>query len=281
LIKKIAILCILSVLYVLVLIPFTSDLKNRPIEAKLGYLPEASIIRITTGEYRNLMADIAIMKVLFYFGTLNDVYSSNVIMVKPDYFNMFKIMEIAALLDPYNMDVYYFSQAAFTWEIGHAADVNKLLEYGMKYRTWDYQLPFYAGFNAAYFMKDYKKAAMYMKKAAELSGNQLFIQLASRYFYEAGRSDIGIAFLETMSREAKDMKLKKIYETRRDAMLAVKTITEAIQEYKKKFGSLPNDLKQLVSTGFIREIPSDPYGGIFYIDQDGMVRSTSKFVFTK
>lgn len=281
LIRKISILSFLIFSYILVMVPFTRCLKNMPVDVKLGYLPEAGILKITTGEYRNLVADLAVMRVLFYFGALCDINRNNVILVKPEYFNMYKTMETTVLLDPYNMDAYYFSQSAFTWEIGHAADVNKMLEYGMKHRTWDYQLPFYAGFNAAYFLKDYKKAAMYMKKAAELSGNQLFINLAGRYFYEAGQNDLGIVFLETMARGAKDAKLRKIYDTRRDALLAVETISVALHKYKASKGRIPANINQLVSSGFLTKLPKDPYGGVFYLDPAGIVRSTSKFSIKK
>lgn len=259
-------------------VPFTDYLKNRPVEVKLGYLPDAGILKITSGEYRYLVADLAVLRVLFYYGTLFDP-GKNAVQGKPEFFNMFKTMETALFLDPYNMDAYYFSQAAFTWEIGHAADVNKMLEYGMKYRTWDYWLPFYAGFNAAYFLKDYTKAATYMKKAAEISGDQLFTTLAGRYFYEAGETDLGIAFLDTMIKSAKEERLRKIYETRRDALLAVRSISGAVKRYKTARGRLPADLKLLVSTGIMAKMPKDPYGGKFYLDSDGTVRSTSKFAF--
>jgi len=34
-----------------------------------------------------------------------------------------------------------------------------------------------------------------------------------------------------------------------------------------------------VIEGYLASIPSDPYGGVFYITSDGQVESTSKFVF--
>jgi tetratricopeptide (TPR) repeat protein len=264
------------VAYLLLIVPFSNYLTNRPVAIKLGSFPDASIIKFAAADQIYLVANYAVTRVLFYFGTLVELDKRKV-KVKPEHFNMFKTMETVVKLDPYNMDAYYFTQAAFTWELGRAKDVNKILAYGMKYRTWDSQLPFYAGFNAAYFLKDYKSAAIYFKRAAELSGNDLYTNLSARYFYEAGETELGIAFLETMTTGAKDPKVKKVYEDRIVALDGVRTLENAVQAFKKSKGFSPDSVDALVSAGFIDSIPVDPYGGRFYIDLDGRVRSSSKF----
>ena len=269
---------ILLISYLAVITPFTAYLKDRPVAVKLGYLPDADVIKIISGDHRTLIAEYAVVKVLFYFGTLTEKAQSS-IRLQPEYYNMFKTLETAVQLDPYNMDSYYFAQAAFTWEVGRARDVNRLLEYGMKYRTWDWYLPFYAGFNAAYFLKDYAGAASHMKKAAELSGEPLFTNLAARYFYEAGREELGIMFLQTMEKGAKDEKIRKVYALRKQALLAVESLNQAVHQFKMRKNRSPVNLAELVSSGIIRSIPEDPYGGLFYLDHKGSVRSTSKFAF--
>lgn len=271
-------LIVLLCAYVALLFPFTMYLKNRPLLVKLGYMPEARVLRLVLGDYRNILAESAVVKVLFYFGTLTDPYRTNVI-VTPEYGNMFKTMEQAVRLDPYNMDAYYFTQAAFTWELGHAADVNKMLDYGMKYRTWDYQLPFYAGFNAAYFLHDYASAAGYLKKAAELSGNPLFTTLAARYFYEAGQSRLGLVFLDAMEKGATDKKVKCVYQLRKKALLAVNYLEDSVGRFRETFKRLPVDLDELIARKVITAIPPDPYGGSFFLDPGGKVLTTSKFTF--
>lgn len=264
--------------YGVILFPFVSYLKDRPVAVKLGYLPEAEVIKMVAGDQRYLLAEYCVVKVLFYFGTIIDK-QKNVITVKPEYFNMFKTLEAAVKLDPYNMDAYYFTQAAFTWEVGRAKDVNRLLAYGMKYRTWDWTLPFYAAFNSAYFLKDYADAARYMQRAADISGNPLLTNLAARYFYESGRNDLGILFLETMEKGAKDKKLKRVYSLRKQALAAAQSLSAAVNSFKAISGRAPVNLQEMISAGVIASIPDDPYGGKFYLDENGMVRSTSKFAF--
>lgn len=262
--------------YLAVVIPLSAHLENRPIVVKLGYTPAAEVLKMVGGDHRCTLAESAVLKVLFYFGTLAGHWRENVV-IQPEYYNMFKTLETAIKLDPYNMDAYYFAQAAFTWEIGRARDVNALLDQGMKYRTWDWYLPFYAGFNSAYFLKDYARAGDYMRKAAELSGDPLFTNLAARYFYEAGRSDFGLHFLDNMIARARDPKVRAIYEMRREALLAVREIETALQRFRAGFGRPPRDITELRTSGVLMSLPKDPYGGQFYLDPQGAVRSTSKF----
>jgi hypothetical protein len=268
--------------YSAVIVPFTTYLYQRPIQIKLGYTPDAKAIKYVTADQRYLVADWAILKVIFYFGELIEkAKGRELFQSTPDYLGMFKTLQTALRVEPYNKDAYYFAQAAFTWELGRFREVNNMLDYGMKYRTWDYQLPFFAGFNSAYFIKDYAKAAEYMKKAAIISNNELFSNLAARYFYEAGTTDLGIAFIESMIRTAKDDKERKLYQTRRDALLAIQQLNLAVERYRQRFGTMPGSINDVVSRGILRNLPIDPYGGSFYLDEKGIVRSTSKLAFIK
>ncbi len=251
-------------------------LKDRPVEVKLGYLPHPKVLQVLVADQAPLVADLAILRVLFYFGTIIEKWQTNVI-VRPEYYNMYKTLQAAIQLDPYNEDTYYFAQAAFNWELGRARDVNFLLEYGMKYRTWDYWLPFYAGFNYAYFLKDYEQAAHYMQRAAEISGNPLYGKLAARYFYESDQTSLGLAFLDTMIEATRDKAVKRTYEIRKEALIAVTSLEKALSAYRAEKQLLPEELQDLVQAGYIDEIPDDPYGGTFYIDPSGKIRTTSKF----
>jgi len=267
----------LLLVYAMLLVPFSSYMKNRPVALKLGYLPEAEVLRVLAADQRYLLAQMAVDRVLFYYGSLfMQERGDKRVQTVPEYLNMFATLQKALKLDPYNQDAYYFAQAAFTWELGRIKEVNNLLEYGMKYRTWDAQLPFYAGFNAAYFQKDYPKASLFMQRAAQISRNPLYTTLAARYFYEAGQSALGIAFLAGMEKGAKDVKIKTIYRLRREALQATLQISQAVSTYLSAYHHPPPGLAALVSSGFLKAIPPDPYGGRFYLDKDGKVRSTSK-----
>lgn len=262
------------------MVPFAGYMNHRPVAIKLGYMPEARILKLTAGDFKQLLAHHAVVRVLFYFGSLLESSERNV-PIKPDFFRMFTTLQQAIRLDPYNMDAYYFTQAAFTWELRKIKEVNDMLDYGMKYRTWDADLPFYAAFNCAYFQKDYAKASGYMKLAAERSNYPLFTNLAARYFYEAGQTATGLAFLEQMEKNALDPKIKKIYRIRREALQETQRVEQALRDYRVQHGRLPSSIEQLKDGGYLDKLPVDPYGGRFYLAPDGSVRSTSKFAFAR
>jgi tetratricopeptide (TPR) repeat protein len=267
---------VLVAAYALLIQPFTQYLQSRPVEVKLGYLPHPQVLKAASGEHRSMVSALAVVRVLFYFGTIIEKLQENVI-IRPEFFNMFKTLQGAVYLDPYNMDAYYFAQAVYTWELGRVDEVNHLLEQGMAHRTWDPWIPFYLGFNYAYFLKDYSKAAIYMQRAAEISGNPLYANLAARYFYESEQPDLGLAFLETMILTAKKKTVRQTYEMRRDSLLAVMEIESALEAYRNRFGIFPSDLSRLVQAGLLPNLPADPYGGTFYLDEHGKVRTTSQF----
>jgi len=262
--------------YLAVIIPFSTSLTDRPVVVKLGTLPDAELLQIVAGDQRYLMAQYAVVKVLFYYGTLVETFNQKV-PLQPEYPAMFRTLQTSSRLDPWNADAYYFAQAAFTWELNKIDEVNEMLEYGMEHRTWDYQLPFFAGFNSAYFRKDYAAAALYFKKAAELSGNQLLANLSSRYFYESGQNKLGLDFIEYMQGHTTDRKLIEVYELRKRALIGVITIQGAIDRYSRSFGKAPSRISDLTAAGVLAKVPADPYGGTFYLDEKGAVRSTSKF----
>ena len=261
--------------YGLLLAPFAGHMATRPTVVRLGYTPHPQLLKLTTADHGLLVAEAAVVKILFYYGTVIEKSLKNVI-IRPEYLNMYRTVVTATQLDPYNQDAYYFAQAAFTWELGRVVEVNELLEESARWRAWDPWPPFYVGFNNAYFLKDYVKASQYMQLAAERSNNPLFAKLAARYFYESEQTDLGLTFLEAMIAQAKDKAVKHTYQVRRDALLAIAEIEEAIAAFRLRHGQSPAELKDLIANGFLGKVPVDPYGGTFYLDSQGRVRSTSK-----
>jgi len=177
------------------------------------------------------------------------------------------------------MDAYYFAQATLVWDAKQVKLANDLLEYGMGYRTWDYSLPFYVGFNSAYFLKDYAKAAEYYKRAGELSGSELFMNLTGRYLYESGNSKMAIDYLTVMEKGASIPAIKKTFQIRLQAIKEGYRIELARDRFLQEMGRLPFSVEELLNKGFLADKPVDPYGGNFYLEPDGSVRSTSKFAF--
>lgn len=279
--KKIyLIFTVFLVVFVLFFPKFSQNMGQRSGLEKLGYTPQGELYKAVLGEFRWFMGDYLTFKsIIYYGGKINELRQRKYKEV--EFYNLYRTIETSIILNPYHEDSYYFAQAAFTWDIGRIKEVNALLKYVMKYRTWDYRVPFFLGFNYSYFMKDYEEAAKHFRKAAEISGSPLFTKLASRYFYEGGETELGIVFLKYMYENARKEAIKESYKLRLEALEKIKMLEDAVSEYKKRFNILPERLDQLVENGFIDKIPQDPYGGKFYIDKKGKIRTTSNLASKK
>lgn len=276
--KKLAVLFLLIILFMSLIFPFSSYLANRPFIEKIGYVPETQVLILAAADHKQFVSASLVLKVLIYFGSLFEK-AANKIHTPPDLTGMQNTIESAIKIDPYNMDAYYFAQAVMVWDLKQVKAANDLLEYGMKYRSWDWYLPYFAGFNAGYFLEDYETAAKYLKKVGELTGNELSINLAGRYMYESGQTEMAIAYLTAMEKGAQNEIIRKSFKTRLEAFKRVKLIESARDEYRMRYGKIPGSVDMLLKRGFLKEAPADPYGGVFYLDEKGRVRSTSKFAF--
>ena len=71
--------------------------------------------------------------------------------------------------------------------------------------------------------------------------------------------------------------MKRTYELRRDALGATLIIENALEEYQQKYAAPAKTLDLLLEHQILPELPVDPYGGVFYLDEQGRVRSSSQF----
>jgi tetratricopeptide (TPR) repeat protein len=254
-------------------------MKQKPVEEKLGYVPSATLIRYLAADQKEFVAASLVMKTIMYYGGIAEKQQTNVVVAPPDYPAMSRLLHGAVQLDPYNMDAYYFAQSFLTWDVKQYKLANNLMDYGMKYRTWDWYLPFFAGFNSAYFLKDYSAAARYYQKAGELAGSDLSRLLAGRYLQESGQTGLAIAYLAAMEKGETNEALKRNYHLRLTAFREVHRIEVARDRFKEVKGMMPTTVEQLMQGGFLAPPPVDPYGGTFYLEPDGKVATTSKFAF--
>ncbi|MDR3581064.1 MAG: hypothetical protein P4L44_13980 [Oryzomonas sp.] len=265
--------------YGVLLGPFCAYMKQKPVEEKLGYVPSATLLRYLATDQKEFVAASLVMKTVMYYGGIAEKQQTNVVVAPPDLPAMSRLLHGAVKLDPYNMDAYYFAQSFLTWDAKQYKLANNLMDYGMKYRTWDWYLPFFAGFNSAYFLKDYSAAARYYQKAGELSGSDLSRLLAGRYLQESGQTGLAIAYLTVMEKGETNEAMKRNYHIRLTAFREVHRIEVARDRFKEAKGIVPTTVEQLILGGFLVPPPVDPYGGTFYLEPDGKVATTSKFAF--
>jgi hypothetical protein len=246
-VKRVFLLLVLVVLVVGASVPLTQIRDAKQAEARLGYFPPAPVIKALVADQYQFMSQVITLECLFYFGGLLEEKRQ-----VPEWQRIYQALLTSTRLDPYNMDAYYFAQAVLTWEPHMIPRLVELLEYGFAHRPWDWYLPFF------------------------LSEIKWYSTLAARYFYEGGSTALALAYLKEMIPTARNEAIKKRMITRAEAFEKILRIEKAVLAYTNRFQTEPKKIEDLVEAGLLERIPQDPYGGYFYLDKQGKVRTTSK-----
>jgi hypothetical protein len=249
--------------------------KSLPQATAASYLLPPPLARVLALEYDGLVADATMLKGMAFIGSTAERNERP--RVRPEEWRwLYELLRVTSTLDPYFQDPYYFANSFLPWDAKMASETNLLLDQGIRYRSWDYLPPYLAGFNSFYFLHDNARASEYLAEAMRRPGaSPSLASLASRLAYQANRTESAISFLEEMLQETRDPPTRKEYETRILALRAVLSLENAVQEYRQKFGAPPTGLRQLLEERVIARLPRDPYGGEFYLDADGSIKTTS------
>jgi hypothetical protein len=252
--------------------------KLLPSDTGSGLVIPSSVLKITSLEFKGIVSDLLFLKVLIFDG---GTYQRNKEprMSPEEWQWLDKELTASTDLDPYFVDPYYLANAHMTWEGGMVREANKLLEKGTQYRDWDWELPFYAGFNYFFFLHDNAKAADLLATAAKRPGpSGQLLSLAARLAYTEKKTENAIVFLETLLEKTEENRLRKQYKIRIHALRTRLLLERGVSSYKIKFGKYPSVLQDLVATGIITDIPRDPYGGNFSMGPQGQIASTSDYL---
>ena len=241
---------------------------------KLLLLPSREMTRVMSFGNEILAAQLIFYNSMFFVGSFEKPPTPTMSR------ELYYALDTVTYLDPHNMDGYYFAQGTLSWNRSLIEPLNTLLRRGMTYRSWDWNIPFFYGFNQFYFLGKPKKAAKYFKRAYELNPQNTFLPtLIARLHYEADETEVAIDFLEEMIRNTTSEKLRKWMMVRLQALRFVSLLEDAVDRYQQRYNRKPQNLKMLVEGGIIKAVPPDPYGGKFYLDQSGRVRTTSQFAY--
>lgn len=271
--------CVLAAAVVLYLSVLPLAAVKRQQYEQLFVLP-SGVLRVMSFQFKEVAADISFLNALVFFGgtkTQPDTHKY----LPEQYEWMYNNLKNSAALDPYFLDPYYLMNAALIWDRYKLEEVNDLIAKGADARTWDYLLPFYAGFNYYYYLNDADKSFRYLILASKRSGGiPFYASLASRVAYKANKTELAISYLEEQIRQAEledrgnsiDLLKTRLY-----VLKGIQKIEEAVAAYQNLFYRTPANIEELLRLGMLAEIPKEPYGGTYYIDHEGRAHSTKAF----
>lgn len=245
-------------------------------ETPADYVIPSKFSRILALGNQGLLSDFLFLKTITFTGG-KSVGGKQ--MGESDWRYFINSIDVVTDLDPYFVDPYFLAEGMLAWDAGKPAEANKILEKGARFRTSDWRLPFFIGFNYFYFMGDQGAGADYIMTAARIPGSpDYFPTLAARLAYYGGKSQTALLFLRQMLAETDNPIMRRRLELRLLALERAVMIEDALTRFNKEWGRMPHKLKELVSAGYLESMPEDPYGGTWGVLENGRVFSSSKFV---
>ncbi len=249
--------------------------KALPVDMQTPIALPGPLLRISALEYKGLVADFLFLKAHVFLGGTHERTTTPRV-TDEEWQWLLSVLKTSIALDPQFLDPYYLAITNLVWDGGMIKEANELLDEGRKARPWDWLLPFYMGFNHFYFLKDDLTAAeLLMEASRKPNAPQVITSLASRLAYRGAHTVNAIAFLEGILSQEKDEKRREEYRLRLDALKGIAVIEQAVEYFKGQFHRAPVSVVDLREVGILRAVPQDPYGGEFYLDHEGRVRTTS------
>lgn len=239
---------------------------------ELAQLPRGEYLKPVLLGYHHLGADVLWIRLLQVLGKKRNTAD--------EYEWIYHVLDVITTLDPQYAYAYYVGGVVLT-NLANRVDLsNQLLEKGFKENPREWSIPFLLGYNYYFILGDAAKAAGYIAAAARLPGGPSYLPgLASRMYAEANSPETALQFLEALWRQSQDEGMREVIAKRaKEVMIErdIRSLELAVQRYRSKQGSYPKTLNDLILSGYLSQLPLEPFGGSYDLDsKTGTVRSST------
>jgi len=219
--------------------------------------------------FRNVLSDVAWLEAVQVTGNRK--------MTRWDYDLLYELLDVVSNFDPKFEIPYLLGGLVLGESTSHAQKALHVLARGKEQYPTDWRFPFYMGFTHYFSLGDGIAGGRAMAEAARLPGSPAYLPgLASRMLSEAREPEVALALLAPIVRQESDPARRAVLE-RRIREVAVErdlqVLERAVERYREKTGSVPENLADLLREGILEEIPPEPNGGRYLMGPGGKVRS--------
>jgi len=231
-------------------------------------LADVRVLKFLSLGFEEVIADYYWFKTVLYTG--GDAKSMDF-----EYFA--SLVDQVITLDPHFQTPYIFGSVILAIEADDIDGSDRLLLKGFTRFPDAWRFPFGLGYNNYFHHGNPEKAARYLAIAARLPDHPSYLPaLASRVYLEAGNPEVAIKFLETILDEAPEGQQREKLARRLEALRMILQLEKLAERFRQDGNGHLESLHELVDAGYLKKVPRDPYGGEFYLNEDGRVYSTSK-----
>jgi hypothetical protein len=257
------------------------------------YLTSGSTLRLLTGAFSPLAADVYWLRAIQYFGGAKRRIDAAPQMPAPpplleavesdEYRDLYPLLDITTSLDPRFNIAYRFGAvflaAGYPGGPGRPDLAIKLLEKGLRERPdkWEYMQDI--GFVHYWYRHDYKAAAEWFDKAAGTPGAPWFLKsLAAVTLAQGGDRRSSRVMWQAIRQSADNDWLRKDADRRLEQLHALDQIDElqsVVDGVAAATGARPADWKAVVRAKGWPGVPIDPRGTPYELTPDGAVRMSA------
>ena len=193
--------------------------------------------------------------------------------MRPDEYKILaKVQVDASWLNPHHEDNYYVASATLPWN-GQVDAAQTVLRRASLARPFDYQPAFYYAFNLVHFKGDAAGASEWLRTAATKlpdDDERLTMEnFAARWLDRADDLGLAIAVVESMAGQAKRTDFRNYLLQRVQRLRDLVALRKAADDFQQKTGKPPKKLEQLVTAGYMANLPVDPFGFGYALDEKG------------
>ncbi len=237
-----------------------------------NYIVSRSTAPLISMGFQNLWADFVLLQAQFFYNERRKYR------LYEDGKQLRKLIELVFTLDPRYTIAARFANFALgeSWREMGVADANELLEMAWKLNPDEYRLPMYIGYN--YFLSSHnaEQVVKWMKIALrnpEAPRRLLWIVEEAEKGRFSGYGSLR-HIICTQCEQAEDATQKKVFCTRCRLYSILVQLEQLRERYEQQQGRPLDSVRDLVSAGYLRHLPSDPLQGEWVIMRDGRINSS-------
>ena len=233
--------------------PLRDDLRLEP--------PAAKALEFLSLDHRGLVADILFIRAIQHTGSL---------VWKPLNFALdspwkYAIMDRVTRLDPRYYNAYLFSGMGLIQDFDDILLARPILERGLENFPESWELPFWLGYDFYLYQNDFATASHYLLLAAEKpDAPKSFFALLLKTLNRQGAYHQAQALMTKMAADQPPGSTKIIYEKKAERLKDLARLQDATILFAKNEKRQINELDELLESGLIKKIPTDPLGQGYY-----------------
>ena len=269
----VAVILILATIFPFYLVRKHLIENERPKVETIAAYPEPDFAKIMFMGLNAFAADLLFARSQYYYGS-HYVTDGTYLLLE-------QMIRVIMALNPSLEYAIPFGEAAISSMRTESAieSANSLLRLGHELYPDDYYYLFNQGYNYYIYLGDMEKAYPLMYEAANMkSAPSKVIWLVNHVATMGGGYRLGYEYTKDRLEKTKDKYMHDQFEKELHHFANLLTLSEAAEEYYKRFGKSPDkELTELVRTKIVSEIPKCVYGGEYYYDEkDRIVKTTSE-----